>query len=399
MKDFQSWDNPVKDFLEPEIDKQASMGPIGGFIRGAFIGSLFGNPKSLYGKMVGTAIGGTIGFGAGLNAALHSNGDRKWRPQRRKDQEELNEYYDALKYVKNIGLYEKYRQKALREDHYDIEDIVNAKDIQGVENKNRAAELNDFKKTVKLNWKHRDEYPFKYGLPKYVDLKNMSQAEVITGINAELKEIQNDRSIDTVPENAVRAIYYKQLADKTMYGYEEGDPLQNLLAALPKKERQYFKYLADAPRKERKKILQIAPSYLRRALQQQYGMEVDKKEPLTEYFKTHGLPDASWAGWDEDTDIEDVKVKLVHQEKFDRGEFDIWDDDIKKANASNIPIPQMHARNNIGAVQMKLRKILTQQGYNDVIVTPWYSGGRNKFDIYESQEDKIARAIEDMDVQ
>ena len=40
---------------------------------------------------------------------------------------------------------EKYKQKSLREDHYDIEDIVNAKAIEGVENKNRSKELQDFK--------------------------------------------------------------------------------------------------------------------------------------------------------------------------------------------------------------------------------------------------------------
>ena len=32
------------------------------------------------------------------------------------------------------------------------------------------------------------------------------------------------------------------MADKTMYGYEPGDSLVNIMSALPKKERQYFKH-------------------------------------------------------------------------------------------------------------------------------------------------------------
>lgn len=396
-KDFQSWENPIRDFLIPEFDKQSSMGTLGGAIRGAFIGSLFGG--STYGKIMGTTIGGAIGLIGGTNAELHKTKDRDWRPERRKKQEEINEYYDVLKYVKNMGLYEKYKQKSLREDHYDIEDIVNAKAIEGVENKNRSKELQDFKKTVKLDFKHRKQFSFQYGLPKYVDLDNMSKKETISAINAELAEIQSDRSVDVVPENAVRAIYYKQQAEQTMYGYEPGDPLQNLLKALPKKDRQYFSAFQNASKKEQQQILRIAPQYLRRALQQQYGMKVDEKPSLYEYFQTHGLPGADWIGWDEDVDLEDVKVKMVHQEKMDPGEFDIWDDQMDKANKTNIPIPQIRSRNSSGMIQFKLRSILSNQGYENVVVTPQFSNtNQNSFDVYESKEQDIEEAIANMDI-
>ena len=61
-------------------------------------------------------------------------------------------------------------------------------------------------------------------------------------------------------------------------------------------------------------------SYLRRALQSTWGMHVDKKPTLQEYFQKHGLPNADWVGWSEDTNMDDVKVKMVHQNNLDPGE-------------------------------------------------------------------------------
>jgi hypothetical protein len=183
-----------------------------------------------------------------------------------------------------------------------------------------------------------------------------------------------------VPENAMLAIDYKQQADKTMYGYNPGDSLVNIMSALPKKDRQYFKYFIDAPKAEKNKILRIAPSYLRRALQSVWGMPVDTKPTLNEYFQYHGLPDASWVGWNENTDIDDVKVKLIHKNNLDYGEFDVWDDGRRKADMTNIPVPNINARNSQMQVQAKLTRILGNNFYSDVQVRHVFNNrnqGRN----------------------
>ena len=139
----------------------------------------------------------------------------------------------------------------------------------------------------------------------------MDKKETVSAINREIQEISNDRKVSKLPLNAIKAIYYKQNADKTMYGYEPGDDLTNIMSALPKKERQYFSKFMKAPEEEKKKILRIAPEYLRRALQAAWGMPVDEKPSLQEYFKNHALPGERWAGWREDTDINDIKVKIL----------------------------------------------------------------------------------------
>ena len=403
-KDFQSWNSPVEDYLKPEmIDKvirHGNTGPEGVIVStvlGTFLGSLFG--ASGYGKIIGGTIGGTIGLAGGTYANTQKTKDKDWIPERRRKQEELNEYFDTLKYVKNISLYEKYKEKALKEDHIDVEKLEGSKEIQGIYNKNKTRELKEFKKIVKLDYKHRKQFDFKYGAPETLDM-DADAKSIIKSINQELTKIQSDRSVERVPENVVKAVSYKQQADQTMYGYQMGDPLSNLMTALPKKERQYFKYFMKAPEEEKDEILRIAPSYLRRGLQQAWGMEVDEKPSLQEYFQTHGLPDASWIGWDENTNIDDVKVKLVHNNKLDMGEFDLWDDQINEANQSYIPVPKIRSHNSNRMVQLRLQSILGKSGYEDVMVTTYSNakGNKNTLEVYQDSRDDVSDAIHNLNI-
>ncbi len=399
-KDFQSWNHPIRDMLIPHIEENIAdnrfMG-LGGIVAGGFIGSLFG--KSAFGKIVGTVVGATIPAVGKIAFVAGSDEERDWRPKRRREQEKLNEYVDTLKYVKNMRLYEQYKVKAKKENNFDVERFIESHEARGVTNELRQRELTDFKRKVKLDFKHRDSYNFKYGSPKYAE-KSMDKKETIRAINQELSELQSQRKVTKLPLNAMKAIEYKQAADQTMYGYEPGDSLVNIMTALPKKERQYFKHFMDAPEEEKQKILRIAPSYLRRALQSTWGMPVDKKPSLQEYFQTHGLPDASWIGWDESTNIDDVKVKLVHQNKLDPGEFDIWDSNEEQADAVNIPIPMIDATNNPRQVQLRLNQILGKAGYNDIQTSFMQSTSGNKTSLYIKRDarDDVSQQISALEI-
>ena len=399
-KDFQSWNHPIRDILMPSIDENIannSLGGLGGILTGAFIGSMMGKKRG-FGKLIGAVIGGAIPAVGKIAFAAGSDKDRDWRPKRRVEQEKLNEYVDTLKYIKNIKLYEKYKLKAKKENNFDVDAFIKSKDSHGITNKLKKQELADFKRVVKLDFKNRDKYNFKYGEPKYIKDKNkkMTREDIIGGINQEMNEIMGQRKVDKLPDNALKAIEYRQAAKQTMFGYEPGDSLVNIMTALPKKDRQYFKHFMDAPEEEKDKILRIAPSYMRRALQASWGREVDKKPTLEEYFQTHGLPNQNWIGWDESTDMQDVKVKMIHQNNLDPGEFDVWDDGKRKADQSNIPIPMISARNNAREVQTKLTNILTQAGYNDVQTNFMSSSNGNKTkliinrDVRDDVENQIA---------
>ena len=399
-KDFQSWNHPIRDMLIPSIEENiANNGAAGlmGVLIGGFVGSMFGKTK--FGKMVGATVGAAIPAVGKIIFVAKSDSERDWRPKRRRDQENLNEYVDTLKYVKNMKLYNQYAIKAKKENHFDVEAFMKSKEAAGVKNKLRQRELEDYKRQVKLDFKHRNRYNFRYGDPKYAK-GSMNQKQTISAINKEIRELQSQRSVIKVPENALKAIAYKQAADQTMYGFNPGDSLVNIMTALPKKERQYFKHFMNAPEEEKDKILRIAPSYLRRALQSAWGRKVDAKPTLQEYFQDHALPDASWIGWDEDTNLDDVKVKLVHQNKLDPGEFDIWHDNEVQADAVNIPIPKINMKNDPRRVQLKLQQLLGNAGYENIQTTFLQNNmdDNTEFTVYQDARDDVAQQISNLNI-
>lgn len=365
-KDFQSWNHPIRDIFIPNmVDRpigDRALGGVKSVVVGAFMGSLFGRNK--FGKFIGATIGAGIPAIGNVVYGLNSNQDREWRPKRRREQEKVNEYIDTLKYVKNMRLYGQYAQKAMTEDHFDVEQYIKSQEIGGTMSKLRQQELQNYKRQVKLDFKHRGRYNFKYG--EAPDQPGMNREQVVRAINQELNTLQSDRKARRLPLNALKAIEYKTSADKTMYGYNPGDSLVNIMSALPKKDRQYFKHFMDAPEEEKAGILRIAPSYLRRALQSSWGLSVDPKPSLEQYFSQHALPDVHWIGWDENVDLETVKVKLVHQRKLDPGEFDIWPDNKKQADQVYVPIPKIDAGSDMRATQIRLQQILGEMGYENV---------------------------------
>lgn len=399
-KDFKSWNHPIRDYLIPTIEETSSQNPIIAIVTGAFIGSLFGRKGNPYGKLVGSVIGASIpAIGATIHA-IGSNKDREWVPKRRRQQDEINTYLDTLKYVKNMRLYKQYSALARRNDNFDVDKYLQEEENQGDENKKRKQELTDYKRVVKLDFKHRGRYNFKYGKPKYVT-DDMDRKETITAINRELSEISSDRKVEKLPLNAIKAVSYKHAAEQTMYGYEPGDDVRNIMAALPKKERQYFSKLVNAPEEEKNKILRIAPSYLRRALESSWGLEVDEKPSLEAYFTKHALPGENWVGWREDSNLEDVKVKVINANGLDPGEYDIWTQNKVNADKVNIPVPKIHKKNNPSMVEARLRRLLENTGFDNINVSYSNSisgGNKTTMDIKEDQRDEISEQIQNMDL-
>lgn len=398
-KDFQSWNHPIRDILIPNLEKDIGNNNafgLAGVGLATYVGTLFGKTK--FGKIIGGTIGFTSVMAGKVIFKAGSTEDKDWRPLRRRKQEELNEYVDALKYVKNKRLYEQYKYKAKKEDNFDVDKYITSKEFQGQKNKDRQRELQNYKKFFKLDFAHRSRYNFKYGEPKYAK-RGMSKNELISAVNKELSELQSNRKVEKVPLNAIKAITYKQQMEKTMFAYEPGDNLTNIMSALPKKERQYFKHFMNAPEEEREKILRIAPSYLRRALQSTWHLKVDEKPSIEEYFSQHALPNQNWIGWREDTDLEDVKVKLVHANKLDPGEFDIWKNNEDRASNVNIPIPNIRKKSSRIETQKRLNDLFTDFNLDNVQMS--YADSMNpsvSLTINQDVTNEVSNQIDNLEV-
>lgn len=406
LKNFQQWQHPIRDYLMPSIYHNIgrSGGPVLGVLTGAFMGSLFGRNK--YATAIGAVLGGSTVLAGKMYAQLYELTEGKtWIPKVRRKERELEEYTDILKYVKNMRLFNYYKQQSLEKENFNIDAYLQKQEDNAtirnktINKKNKVKEVR--KEAYKKAKEKRDKYETE-GKPekiyyngtnsklkrKVIDIFNdvreghyekklgkmksyaRSRKEKITDINKEINQIENYRNIQELPPLAMKALEYKQQAEKTMYGYDTGEPLTNILSALPKKDRDRMKFFMKAPEEERKRILEIVPDYVKRPLQAAYGMKVDEKPTLQQYFKTHQLPDENWAGWRESVSLDDIKVKMIQKNGLDESEFNIWEDDLDRAEqAPRIPVPKMDYRTNASDIRNRLHKLLGDMNVNNVQVT------------------------------
>ena len=433
-EDFQEWERPIENFLMPVINKTIER-PAGLLLAG-FIGAAFGRTKSA--KLIGAAIGvGTIATGKIIAQTKETITGEKWKPSNRKHEEDVEEYLDKLTYVKNMKLFEEYSNKALQEDGFDVKEYQRNNEIAANSRKAKASRVERKKKELNYGEITEEQYLNSFESSRLTDEQEAELKQKRKKMNKEIKKNSRDKMIDTLfskktvgekfkkfidirkdriekyketdeyidkstvtqrkrninkdnnentqfrkitqlPENAIMALQYYQKAQETVYGYDYGENVQNLMKALPKTEKDFFKYFVKAPEEEREEILQVIPNYLKEPMMNLWGKHTDTpKESLEDYFSEHQLPDEEWVGWDEDVDLNSLKVKLVNEEGLEATNFNIWQDDIDMANSVNIPIPHMNKKFNRNKAKVTLERLLTESGYENVEVTPKSSLNNN----------------------
>lgn len=475
-KEFKEWQEPIKDFILPSI--WSNMNRTGGVLFGAGVGYLLG--KSKFGKLAGSTIGATFMLGAkGYKKGYEKVKDEKWIPKQRREERELEEYIDKLKFVKNRRLYEIYADKSFLEDKFDVREFIKNEDENAKFRKTKINSLKKVKRKDKLNdtfsikeyeklgvkFETSDKLPpllrelfitskekvstFMSKLPfpfnslenregEYENLLDVSKPfneetrdKISSGVTKEkeLKELKNSvknmfESYDSfkkpfsklskmndnreynlkktvnkeiedtqskkafkLNDNAMKAIHYYNESEKTMYGYDEGEPLNNFALALPKKDRMYFRKFLDAPKEEREKIIDIAPRYMKRALQSAYKMKVDKKESLEEYFKSHALPNVSWDGYRENYDLDSMKVKMIQTQNLELGDFNAWENDKKKADMyGKSRIPNINYKSNLSKSTNALRNLLGESGIENINISYSFSKGTSGINLNISED-------------
>ena len=416
-KDFKSWEEPVKDFLLPSIWKNMNRNPVFGIATGATVGYMFGNKSSRYGKLMGSIVGASVVGLSKLYKAGHEaiTGER-WIPNEKERERELNDYLDKIKFVKNRRLFEIYAEKSMNEDGIDVKEIISSNKRSGEFINKKKRKIKKVKKEAKMtgdiDYKDFEEVGVDIKtvdkLPTLIrglltgDLKNAKknrENSILKSANAEINEIVDNRKSFALSENALKAIEYYNESEKTMYGYDPGEQLTNIMAAMPKKDKEYFKHFLEAPEHERKKILEIAPKYMKRALQNAYGMKVDEKEDLAEYFSKHYLPSEDWDGWQENFNLNAMKVKMVQKQSLDFGQFNIWEDDKKEADMyGEVAIPNINYKTrNTEVVKRKLKNILGQSGYENIDLSFEFGKSANtiNMDLYEDRKEKYEKKLKE----
>lgn len=377
-KNYQQWQHPVRDYIMPTYEPFIARSPLIAAASGAVLGALFGRTR--YGMAIGAIIGGAVvGAGSLYRVLYETITGEKWIPERRRREWELEQYLDILKYIKYRRLFEYEARKAWKEEHLNVFAYI---DALRQEKEARKARIEDLLEAKRLLYRSAGDVDLNRLIEEYniillpeeegeqeLDKRERLVRRIRRSINAELELLQQappDRTAE-LPPHARRALQYYRLMKQTMYGYEPGEPLQNYLAALPKKERRYFPYFLKMPEEEYEKLKEVAPDWLLWGLAPMRGEAPPEKPDLREYFEHHFLPDESWPGWLPNVSLSDVRVKLVQHEGMDEYEFDIWPEDEARARSSPVPAPRAFRPAEHGhKLDEKLRRLLSGQGITDL---------------------------------
>jgi hypothetical protein len=175
---------------------------------------------------------------------------------------------------------------------------------------------------------------------------------------------------------------YRQAAQRTMYGADiYGAPIDTLSLAIPKRKREHFREMIEAPVQDRKRILSTAGRLERRIYEAAWGMEVEKRPDLEEYFTRHELPDASWEGWHPNTNMDHVKVKIGQSMGIEMSQMGYYPQQIKESNLANVSYPQFNKQEDKTDMLQKLRNVLSSKGISGMITPVMNSYGSNNIDV------------------
>jgi len=160
------------------------------------------------------------------------------------------------------------------------------------------------------------------------------------------------------------AAQFSQAAKRTMYGADiYGGSVDTLSLAVPKRKREHFRsMIEEQDPEERERILSTAPRLERRIYQAAWGMKVEQKPDLVEYFSRHELPDLGWEGWHPNTNMDHVKVKIGQSMGINLSQMGYYPQQIREANLTNPSYPGFSSKEDPRMVAARLRMIMSRNG-------------------------------------
>ena len=345
---------------------QLSVTTTAGMAAGAYLGNIFGKlpgRMSRAGAATGMILGGIAGalFGAQEKSLLADtfDPDRRgaWIPERTRKKWEIEEYFDRLRYVKYMGLYEKAARDAKDKEGVDVKEILDAYERQTEQRKEIKDELTKAKEAIKAAMQDGD----------------VERKTVISAINQKLQHIADSSLIMKGGEFTHAAIMYKEAADSTAYAQTAGATYVDTLRALPKQDRDYFmEMVKERDPEKQKEIMKYASPALRKALARAWGIKLGKEESNEEYFAKHELPGLFWAGWRPDVDLRNVEVKTISNEGMMLADFGYYSTQLEDPAVINAP--QASPFNDSNVLTMRASLLSELKGYGltgvDVRIEP-----------------------------
>lgn len=293
--------------------------------------------------------------GTGLAIALAKNNpitealglDHVYTPDNVEKRWDTEEYFDRLRYIKYMGLYEAAKEKAKAEEGVDVDKLYQHQEALRAEMDGDVS-ITDMMASVLTS-----------GTP--------SNDPLAQWINKKFGRLSEDMTTLAAGEWTEQAIMYHQVAESTVYALNKDSEYSDIIRALPSTEKEYFVEFAKVTNeKQRRAILRNVSPSLAKALRLVWYQEETETESNESYFTTHNLPGPLWQGWEASSNLEDIKAKVIYNEGMQFADFGIYSSTYEDPEVINAPnIENIRNSDDPITVRAKINTVLSGIGLTE----------------------------------
>ena len=270
-----------------------------------------------------------------------------YTPDAVKERWDTEDYFDRLRYIKYMALYEAAKEKAKKEEGVDVDKLYKHQEALRAE-MNGDVSITDMMSAILTSGKPADD-------------------PIAQWVQKTFGRLSDDMTTLVAGKYTEQAIMFHQVAESTVYALNKDSEYSDIIRALPNTEKEYFVEFAKVTdERRRKEILKNVSPSLAKALKLVWYQEDTETESNESFFERHNLPDPLWAGWDASSNLDNIKAKVIYNEGMQYADYGIYSSSYEDPEVINAPnIDNIHDGNNPLSVRVNLNTILSGVGLTD----------------------------------
>lgn len=270
-----------------------------------------------------------------------------YTPDAVKERWDTEDYFDRLRYIKYMALYEAAKEKAKKEEGVDVDKLYKHQEALRAE-MNGDVSITDMMSAILTSGKPADD-------------------PIAQWVQKTFGRLSDDMTTLVAGKYTEQVIMFHQVAESTVYALNKDSEYSDIIRALPNTEKEYFVEFAKVTdERRRKEILRNVSPSLAKALKLVWYQENTETESNESFFERHNLPDPLWAGWDASSNLDNIKAKVIYNEGMQYADYGIYSSSYEDPEVINAPnIDNIHDGSNPLSVRMNLNTILSGIGLTD----------------------------------
>lgn len=270
-----------------------------------------------------------------------------YTPDAVKERWDTEDYFDRLRYIKYMALYEAAKEKAKKEEGVDVDKLYKHQEALRAE-MNGDVSITDMMSAILTSGKPADD-------------------PIAQWVQKTFGRLSDDMTTLVAGKYTEQAIMFHQVAESTVYALNKDSEYSDIIRALPNTEKEYFVEFAKVTdERRRKEILRNVSPSLAKALKLVWYQEDTDTESNESFFERHNLPDPLWAGWDASSNLDNIKAKVIYNEGMQYADYGIYSSSYEDPEVINAPnIDNIYDGSNPLSVRMNLNAVLSGIGLTD----------------------------------